>query len=157
MPYRFLIKLTLLSGLIFGTSVAVAADDGADTRVQQAQVLFNKYTTLSDRYDPAVADLYADDAQIVAHRRYPTGQKRHMQLDGRQYKTLLRRVMPLARQTSDRSTYSDVDYAIEGNAVRINSTRYSVRKQYTSPHSLLVRPDINGDWLIYEETVHTRP
>ena len=158
MPHRFLSTFALLAFLVFGVIAApIAADNAADARVQQAQALFQKYTRLSDQFDPSVADLYADEAQIVAHRRYPTGQIRHMQLEGRQYKALIRNVMPAARLRGDRNTYSDVAYSVEGIAVRIQATRYSVLKQYTSPHAMLVRPDSAGNWRIYEETLHTRP
>ncbi|MCG8545422.1 MAG: hypothetical protein MJE12_14585 [Alphaproteobacteria bacterium] len=158
MPHRFIGSFALLCLLVFGVVAApIAADNAADARIQEAKALFQKFTRLSGQFDPAVAELYADDAQVVAHRRYPTGRTRPIQIAGRQLKAMIRHVMPVARMRNDRNTYADVDYAAEGTAVRINSTRYSVLKQYSRPHTLLVRPDADGNWRIYEETMHTRP
>jgi hypothetical protein len=65
--------------------------------------------------------------------------------------------MPIAKQRGDRSSYSDVTYALEGPNVRITATRFSELKRYSSPLSLLVgrRPD--GRWMIYEELSESQP
>lgn len=135
----------------------LVAENASTPPIQEARKFFQNFNTLSNQFDAALVDLYADEAIIKAFRRYPTGAIRQMQMEGRQYKSLLRRVMPLARLQNDRSIYSDVDFSAEGDAVRIKPTRYSVRKDYTSPHFMLIRPDATGQWRIFEETIHTQP
>ena len=70
---------------------------------------------------------------------------------------VLRKSMPLARELGDKSTYSECSYSAEGPMVRIKCQRFSERKKYTSPISLLVGPTAAGDWLILEELSESQP
>ena len=45
----------------------------------------------------------------------------------------------------------------EGERVRITCTRFSELKKYSSPLSLLVGPDKDGKWLIFEEISKSQP
>lgn len=125
--------------------------------VTEARALFDRYAALGARFDPAVADLYADDAFIRNKRFYPDGQVREITIPAPQYKQLLREVMPLAQARNDTSTYSKTTFKLEGMGVRIQAQRFSVMKQYTSPISLRVTPDASGRWLIREELTESRP
>lgn len=143
--------------LVLLTAAVVTSAHGQVSRVDQARAFFERFVALGNAGDVAVADLYADDAKIVGHRTYPTGKTRRMAFTGRRWKEMLRKIMPLARATNDRSSFSDMRYALEGGRVRITATRYSERKRYSAPYSSLVGPNGAGEWRIYEETVHTRP
>ena len=129
----------------------------AQPAADSAKQLFEQYVALGHAYDPAVADLYADEALIRNRRIYPAGDVKEMTVPAPKYKTLLRQVMPLAKARGDRSTYSQVSYTPEGARVRITASRYSELKNYTSPLSLLVGPSASGKWLIYEESSESRP
>ena len=122
-----------------------------------ARQLFEQYVALGHAYDPAIADLYADDAFIKNKRTYPTGEVRELTMPAGKYKALIRQAMPLAKARGDRNTFSDVSYAPEGSRVRIRASRFSELKKYTSPITLLVGPSANGQWLIYEEVSESRP
>jgi hypothetical protein len=135
------------------TSVARAQDDA----VEQARRLFDRYVALGAAYDEAVADLYADSAFIKNTRRYPDGQSRSMTMPALTYKSLIRQVMPQAKAAGDSSTYSDVKFVPDGERVRIEATRYSELKKYSSPFTLLVGPAENGTWRILEEVGESRP
>lgn len=132
-----------------GSSSAAALDD--------AKALFEQYVQLEHAFDPAAADLYADDAVIKNKRTYPTGQVRELTMPATSYKTLIRQAMPLAKLRGDTNSYSDISYAKEGSMVRIRATRFSNLKHYASPLSLLVSPDEKGRWLIREELSESRP
>jgi hypothetical protein len=136
---------------IANSSAAEQAD------MEQAKRLFDRYVSLESAFDAGVADLYADSAFIKNTRRYPDGQARTMSMPALTYKTLIRQGMSRAREMGDSSTYSDVKMKLEGERVRIDATRYSNLKQYSSPLSLLVGPDASGNWLIYEEISESRP
>ncbi len=131
------------------SSVAAPLDD--------AKALFEQYVQLEHAFDPAAADLYADDALIKNKRTYPTGQVRELTMPASTYKTLIRQAMPLAKLRGDTNTYSEISYSKEGAMVRIWATRFSNLKNYASPLSLLVSPDDNGRWLIREELSESRP
>jgi len=135
------------------THVACAADDA----VAQAQRLFDRYVALGAAYDAAVADLYADSAFIKNTRRYPDGQARSMTMPALTYKTLIRQVMPQAKAAGDFSTYSDVKFIPDGERVRIEASRYSELKKYSSPFVLVVGPGSSGTWQILEEVGESRP
>lgn len=132
-----------------GSSSAAALDD--------AKALFEQYVQLEHAFDPAAADLYADDAVIKNKRTYPTGQVRELSMPASKYKMLIRQAMPLAKLRGDTNSYSDISYANEGAMVRIRATRFSNLKNYASPLSLLVSPDDKGRWLIREELSESRP
>ena len=135
------------------THLACAADDA----VAQAQRLFDRYVALGAAYDAAVADLYADSAFIKNTRRYPDGQARSMTMPALTYKTLIRQVMPQAKAAGDFSTYSDVKFIPDGERVRIEASRYSELKKYSSPFVLVVGPGSSGTWQILEEVGESRP
>jgi hypothetical protein len=139
--------------LVHFNSVAQAQDDA----VAQARRLFDRYVALGAAYDEAVADLYADSAFIKNTRRYPDGQSRSMTMPALTYKSLIRQVMPQAKAAGDSSSYSDVKFIPDGERVRIEATRYSELKKYSSPFALLVGPAENGTWQIFEEVGESRP
>ena len=66
-------KMALL--LWFGLSV-LPGIAGAGDPVAEAKKLFASYVALINSFDPAVADLYADDAKIENTRKYPDGTKK---------------------------------------------------------------------------------
>ena len=80
-----------------------------------------------------------------------------MTMPAPRYKALIRSAMPAAKARDDRSTYSDVRYSAEGAGVRITAQRFSELKKYTSPLSMLVKPDARGAWLIDEELSESQP
>src|SRR5688572_3832598 len=71
----------VLLALFGAASLASAAEP-----FEQARTLLEKYVALYHAFDPAVADLYADDAAISNRRTYPTGEVRVLSLTGTQYK-----------------------------------------------------------------------
>lgn len=123
---------------------------------KDAAEFFEKYFTLERNFDPAVADLYSDDAIIRNKRRYPTGAVRDVTLPAPAYKKLLRSSMPLTKERGDTSSYTELASKEESGGIRITATRYSELKKYSSPISILIaRKD--GQWLITEELSESRP
>ena len=123
--------------------------------IGKAKLLFDSYTTLSDNFDPAVADLYADDAVIKMHKTDPSGETREMQMNGTQFKNSLRLSMPIAKARGDVDVFNDVTYTEEGKNVRIKASRFNKMKNYTMPHEIVVGPDASGEWKILEEVANS--
>src|SRR6476661_7361879 len=86
---------------------------------QEAKDFFARYVELGTAYDPAVADLYSDEAAIRVFRRYPHGLERAMEIPGVQWKALVRKVMPLATAQNDRSDYKDARFEVTSGKVKI--------------------------------------
>ena len=149
---RIIIAMTVLalcqlSAAAAKPTAAVAPNDA----IAKAKALFARYVQLEHAFDPAQADLYADNATIVNNRIYPDGKKTRIPIPALRYKKVIRDGMKDARLKGDISNYSNETYTQEGNKVRIRVTRYSVLKKYSSPMSQLVGPDASGKWIILEE------
>ncbi len=125
---------------------------------EPAKVLFDKYVQLSDNFDPSLAELYFDEAEIHAYRKYPYGTERAMELKGAQWKQLLTRAMPLAKAQNDKSIFSEVAISNYGNGFKIKANRYSNRKCYTDTgYYMVVAPNDVGKLQIIEEYSETQP
>lgn len=142
-----------MKSILFVIALGVGAPALAQT---QAEAVFEKYQSMGRAFDPAIADLYCDNALVRNHRTYPDGQKRTLELPAVQYKQLLRNVMPLAKAKGDFNTYSEVAFTREGDNTRIQASRFSESKKYTSPISLLVGQCGSG-FGILEEISHSQP
>lgn len=138
-------------------AVLIPAVVAAQPLDREAANLFQRYVALGRAFDASLADLYDENALIRNKRTYPDGEVREITMPAAQYKSLLRKALPLAEKRGDRSTYSDVRYAVEGERVRITAARYSELRKYTSPLVLVVGPAAGGRWLIYEEHSESRP
>lgn len=143
--------------VVFAFTALVDAQGLSSDSRARAEQLWNRYVALEAAFDPAVADLYADDAVIRNRRTYPTGEVREAAVPAAQYKLLVRQAIPLARARNDISRYSNCSYVADGARVRILCARFSVLKNYTSPISVLVGPGPGGGWLIFEELSESRP
>ena len=160
---RLALGAALLAVLALPVISAGAAHAGAPGKTQvspqetKARAVFDAYVRLGEAFDPALADLYADTAKISNRRVFPDGTSRELAMPAPSYKTLLRQVMPVAKERNDVSRYSDVRYVVDGDNVRIHAMRHSVMKDYTAPHTLLVGPDTDGTWRVLEESGESRP
>ncbi|MCD6024253.1 MAG: hypothetical protein K0Q91_1169 [Fibrobacteria bacterium] len=150
------VAIALVMGMVLDDSSA-ATTAGKKVLVANAEALFKNFVELEHAYDPAVADLYSDSALITNKRTYPTGQVREMSMPATQYKAIIRKWMPLAKSRGDRSTYSECMYTALEKRVRIQCTRFSELKKYSSLYILVVGPDSAGKWLILEEFSESRP
>ncbi len=152
-----------ISGLVLFTLMLLSfaftseAASNESKNYQAARKLFEQYVYLEKAFDPAVADLYADDAKIQNTRTYPNGTKRTLTIPSLQYKDLIRKSMPLAKARADTNEYKDVKLIEEGKNIRITATRFSNLKNYDSPISILVGSTKEGQWKILEEISESKP
>jgi hypothetical protein len=143
--------------LVFAFTALVDAQGLSSDSRAKAEQLWNRYVALEAAFDPAVADLYSDDAVIRNRRTYPTGEVREATVPAVQYKLLVRQAIPIAKARNDVSRYSNCSYVADGARVRILCARFSVLKNYSSPISVLVGAGPSGSWLIFEELSESRP
>ncbi len=119
--------------------------------MEEAKGFFNTYTNLYGKFDPAVADLYADNAVLKNQRHMADGTKKPLTMSGALLKSMIRNgMLQLAKERGDTSKYTDVKFAEENGNLRISCSRYSEMKKYTSPLELVIAK--RGDkWVIVEE------
>lgn len=145
-----LYSILLLAIMATGTAIASESED-------RAKEIFNQYVSLSDKFDPAVADLYSDEAKIQNTRIYPDGETRVMTIEVKKYKALIRTAMPLAKARGDTNKYTEVNYLEKDSKVTITATRFSNLKKYSSPITLVVGAGTDGKWRILEERSQSKP
>ncbi|MDP2653039.1 MAG: hypothetical protein Q8Q08_03300 [Candidatus Omnitrophota bacterium] len=143
--------------VLMSAAVLSVAAAPVDEMTAKARVFWDRYVAMERSFDPAIADMYADDAVIKNYRRYPNGQVREMILGAPEYKDMIRGTMGLAKLRGDASRYSNFSYKAEGERVRIVCSRFSELKKYDSSYELLVGPGPDGTWLIFEEISESRP
>jgi hypothetical protein len=120
--------------------------------IAQAKALFQRYVELEHAFDPSQADLYSDKAVLKNKRIMPDGKVVPLTIPALRYKKMVREGMGEARKKGDIANYTGDTYTLEkGGKVRIQVTRYSALKKYSSPLSILVGPDETGKWVILEE------
>jgi len=136
---------------------AIAGADEPNEMLTEAKAFFKKFVAMEQAYDARTADLYDDSAVLITDRKYPTGQMKTISIPASTYKPLLRNLMPVMKLRGDWSQYSETTYEIEADKVRIRSTRKSMLKGYSGPHSLLVGRNTAGEWRIFEERAYSQP
>ncbi|WP_156312401.1 hypothetical protein [Marinagarivorans algicola] len=122
------------------------------------EALFKRFVELGENFDPAVANLYADDAKIVFFRQHPHGLERQMAVSGYEWKSLISKIMPVAKLTQDISRYQEVEVIAQDDAFKIKANRYVERKCYwDAGYYMMVKKSPSGQWLIIEEYTQTQP
>src|SRR3954470_17649193 len=135
--------LALLALCRIAAAAKTAAPQG--DLVPKAKAFFQHYVELEHAFDPAIADLYSDQAVIKNTQYTVDGKVVPLTKPVAKYKQVLRDYMKTkARQIGDVSNYSNDTYTQEGNRVRIKVTRYLSIEKVSSPVSLLVGPDATG-------------
>jgi len=140
------------------TPAAAPAAEATGAARQSAEALFSRYVDLEHAFDPALVDLYADEAHIQSRVIVPGKPPIVRDWKGTEYKELLRRGLAKAKETrKDLNYYSAVTYLREGSRVRIKATRYAELQKAVSPVELLVGPAGAGSWRIFEELSESHP
>jgi hypothetical protein len=141
----------LCMGLIAASALSSLGVVHAASALAAVQAAFQRYQQLERTFDPALAELYADDAVVWMTRHHPDGRVGQLKIPGAIYRQFLRQSMAEARARGDYNAYTDVRYRAEGDGVRVTAVRRSLWRHYRSPYSALwteVRP---GKWCIVEE------
>jgi hypothetical protein len=142
--------------LVLGSTAVVHAQAVAP---DEARRFFERYVTLGDAYDVAVADLYLDTARITSLRRGPApSQDRMLEIDGARWRGMVRAAMPVARARGDRSEFRGVRMEPAGEQVRVRAERYAVVKCYWDRgYSMLIGRGPDGGLRIVAEHFETQP
>src|SRR5262249_22747590 len=126
-------------------------DTTVEDDVASARALFDSYVTLSNSYDPGLADLYAMSASITVYRADTDGTLHSFSFNGADAKRLMPALMNYAQQAGDSDDFSNVSFQTQGpGQVRITATRTSSRG-FSVPHEMVVKRFKDGSWLIVEE------
>ena len=148
-PLALLFAAVLLAGCAMLDEAALIERETA--RVEEARELFERFIILGNHYDTTIANLYAEEAEIVMIER-KRGQLRKVEVIGADFKALVQRTLPRAERKGVHSSYSDVTFRVRGDRVRIDAIRTAMPHGLKVPHILVVGPSETGEeWLIYQE------
>ena len=142
--------------LVLALALPVGARDDKETLLKDAKEFFNRYVELGNKFDPALAELYSDSADIQNVRYYQGGKTRTLKLAAPEYKKMVAAMMPAAKARNDIDTFSKTTYTVLGDGVKIQSLRHSTLKNYDSWLVLLLRKE-KGGMKIYQELSQSRP
>lgn len=148
--------LLVLAALLVALPATAAEPSSSDPQLDKARAMFRRYVALDQSFDPALADLYADEAQIRTAKLLPTGKTQTFPIPAPQYKELVRYAAELARKQGDKRIYTEVRYDKEARGVRVNAVRISLLKKDRNWVSILFGPSRGGEWRILEESTLSR-
>jgi hypothetical protein len=152
------VAVALAAGAAWAAAPSAAPAEATGAARKSAETLFTSYIDLEHAFDPALVDLYADEAHIQSRVIVPGRPATVRTWSGAQYKDLLRRALAKAKEKrQDLNFYSAVNYLREGSRVRIKAMRYAELQKAVSPVELLVGPNAAGAWRIYEELSESHP
>jgi hypothetical protein len=143
----------MAGGAVAPSNVTAEAESESEAAARR---FFESYVALSDRFDPAVAELYSDSARIRTSRTSATGAVQELEMSGDRWKKLLVSALPVARERGDQNVFSEVDVADEPHGVRVMAERYSVLKcTRDEAYYMVVAADAGGALRIVEEYSET--
>ena len=135
-----------------GKDFAAAKEDG----YIEARQLFERFVSLTNDYDTGLAELYAENAEILLIQRRAGGELRKISVAGSDFKELVPRMLPRAEDAGEQSRHDDVTFTSMGDRIRIESRRTNTPRGAPTPHILVVGPGPDGEsWLIFEEIAVT--
>jgi hypothetical protein len=140
-----------LSSLIVSVFVLLVSIAHAAQKSEYHE-FFNKYQSLGHNFDVSVANLYSDDAQIIAVRKMPDGIEQTLKVDGKKWKQMINDSMEIGKQRGDKSEFSDIKIVVDKNKAKITASRYSTLKCFKdTSYYMIVSKKTNGNLQIIEE------
>ncbi len=133
--------------LLLFALVPVAHADEAEN----VNEFFGEFVKRANAFDTGIVELYSSDARIITLR---DGSEK-LQLTGAQWKQLLVRFLPIAKQRGDISIFKNVKVSPHGNGFRITAVRTSAVKCVSDPNYHLDVVQIENRWMIVEEYTET--
>lgn len=127
--------------------VPVAQADEADNVLE----FFGQFVNRANAFDTGIVELYSPDARVVTLR---DGSEK-LVLTGAQWKQLLVRFLPIAKQRGDISTFRDVKVFPNGDGFRVTAVRTSAVKCVSDPNYHLDVVRMENRWMIVEEYTET--
>lgn len=128
-------------------------DGGVQDDIAAAENVFSKLAALEASYDPAVAELYADDGVVIERMVEAGVEKRVREIPVRRYRALLAQAMAASAKARLRSSHSQIQTRrIAPGWVLVRSLRDTSHARAPSQHEILVRREPSGDWRIVKET-----
>lgn len=150
--------MLLLLSLWGGTLLAgPEAEQSPTVRVEKARVLFAEFVRLRNRFDPSLADLYADSAKIRVFEALPEGNPQPRMYSGTQWKAGLPGVLSKAKARNDANEYEEVRYQDLGDSVEVRAKRYSKGGCYWDRTWTLIIGRQQGGYKIIGEHIKVDP
>ncbi|MEM6928145.1 MAG: hypothetical protein AAF602_14530 [Myxococcota bacterium] len=113
---------------------------------KDARAFVERLFSLQKEFDPAVFELYADDATLRGEREGET-----FQMTGAQFASFGAEGLAAAKETNDYSTYSKVKIKPDGDGFRVTARRYSEYKCYRDDAFSLQLEERDGKLLVVDQ------
>jgi hypothetical protein len=118
---------------------------------EDVRKFFDEYVERANAFDAGIAEMYSPNARIITLR---DGSEK-LEMSGSQWKQLLVRAMPIAKERGDTSKFDKVKVSAHGDGFRVTAVRISAVKCVSDPnyHLDVVRKD--DRWVVVEEYTET--
>ncbi len=116
---------------------------------QIATRLFEVCSERTEKLVPEITDCYSIDARIEL--REQTRDTIEV-ISGAEYKTRIRESLPRIRHLGDFITYRNIEYLVQGEAVRVTAERATAFSPNRVPVSFMIARCADGQWRIVEES-----
>lgn len=120
-------------------------------KAEDVREFFAAFVERANAFDAGIADFYSPNAKVITLR---DGTER-LELSGAQWKQLLVRVMPIAKERGDTSAFKNVNVSAHGNGFRVTAIRTSAVKCVTDPNYHLDVVQVDNRWVVVEEYTET--
>lgn len=132
---------------------SVVRQDLAALDLAEAKAVFDRLVALEAAYDPALGDLYAEDAILIETTVENGTVRRTTELPARRYKAHLPDAMAFAQKVGEQFVHSDtcLDH-MEPGWVAVRSLRGSRLGRAPGTYQLIIRRCPDGAWRICKET-----
>lgn len=121
-----------------------------------ARSFFDHWVDLERDFDPALLDLYADNAVIRTAHKGPDGAVKTIEQPMAEYRQLALVALPLAKAKLDSSIYSDLTVVEDQGRAKISGKRTSNLSKQSAPFHVLLKPSGKG-WRVVETWSETQP
>ena len=132
------------------------SDQEVSLEEQAALEFFHEHWRKASNFNPIIARNYHPKARIHTTRIQSSGEKRFMEVSGKQWSDLMPMMMAMARQAGDKQYLSQATIESSENGYRISAVRYSESRCYYDKNYYMVIAKEEERYYIVEEYMETR-
>lgn len=124
--------------------------------INEVEQFFNDYVSAANSYSNNYFSYYIDKAKIVRVVEKPDGTCQSVDIPFERYKIEAKKSSKFARLRRYKNKYFNVEILPCGADYKITAMRMPSTSDYKIPAHFIIGKDVNGNWKIKEESMHTK-
>lgn len=123
---------------------------------EDALKFFNSFVNASNSYNPALLNMYDDNARIIRQIIKPNGEIANAYFGAKDYRNQMKLSSKLAKIRNYKNYYSNMEVTKVPNGYKITAMRKPSTSDYKLKAYSIVQKQPDGKWLIVEEMMQTK-